>query len=417
MDISTFDNFDLLIAIILFILILLSAFFSSSETSLMAINQIKLDNAEEKGSISAKRVNSLRAKITEVLGVILIGNNLVNISASALLTYYIISKFGDQYVWAGTLILTIVVIIFAEIAPKNYATKQPESIAYPASKPLEILTNIIGWFAKILTSIGNLITGTNSDENYFSQNLNRDELKSVLQKDTEQVDEDEMIALKSLLELNELTVEDILIPIQEVISININDENIKSIPEKDIFFPVFDETSQDILGFIHSKEADQLKALGSSARDILISPYYVPESTSLFAQLKQFQKTGNEIGMVVDEYGNFTGIVTLEDLIEQIIGRLNQEEKDPSMLINDDLSVTADGSTTIRELNTYMSWDLPEDGQKTISGLITDELDMIPTANICITLGSYKLETLGIENNLIKEVKVSRVSEDSADII
>jgi len=279
------------------------------------------------------------------------------------------------------------------------------------------LTNIIGWFAKILTSIGNLITGTNSSENYFSQNLNRDELKSVLQKDTEQVDEDEMLALKSLLELNELTVEDILIPIQEVISININDENIKNIPEKDIFFPVFDETSQDILGFIHSKEADQLEALGSSARDILISPYYVPESTSLFAQLKQFQKTGNEIGMVVDEYGNFTGIVTLEDLIEQIIGRLNQDEIDPSMLINDDLSVTADGSTTIRELNTYMSWDLPEDGQKTISGLITDELDMIPTANICITLGSYKLETLGIEDNLIKEVKVSRVSEDSADII
>ena len=383
----------------------------------MAINQIKLDNAEEKGSVSAKRVNSLRAKITEVLGVILIGNNLVNISASALLTYYIISKFGDQYVWAGTLILTIVVIIFAEIAPKNYATKQPESIAYPAIKPLEILTNMIGWFAKILTSIGNLITGTNSDENYFSQNLNRDELKSVLQKDTEQVDEDEKIALKSLLELNELTVEDILIPIQEVISININDENIKSIPEKDIFFPVFDETSQDILGFIHSKEADQLQALGSSARDILISPYYVPESTSLFAQLKQFQKTGNEIGMVVDEYGNFTGIVTLEDLIEQIIGRLNQDEKDSSMLINDDFSVTADGSTTIRELNTYMSWDLPEDGQKTISGLITDELDMIPTANICITLGSYKLETLGIEDNLIKEVKVSRVSEDSAEII
>ena len=108
----------------------------------------------------------------------------------------------------------------------------------------------------------------------------------------------------------------------------------------------------------------------------------MPESTSLFAQLKQFQKTGNEIGMVVDEYGNFTGIVTLEDLIEQIIGRLNQEETDSSMLINDDLSVTVDGSTTIRELNTYMSWDLPEDGQKTISGLITDELDMIPTANM-----------------------------------
>ncbi len=415
MDISNFDNFDLFVAVILLFLILLSAFFSSSETSLMTLNQIKLDSAEEKGDLSAKRVNNLRSKITEVLGVILIGNNLVNISASALLTYFIIVRFGDQYVWAGTLILTIVVIVFAEIAPKNFATKKPESIAYPASRPLEVLTNIFGWFAKILTSIGNVITGTTNEENYFSKNLNREELKSVLQKDTEEVEQDEMTALKSLLELNELTVEDILIPINEVISIKINDVDFENLPDKDIFFPVFDDKSEEILGFIHSKEVIQLENMGASAKDLLIEPYYVPESTSLFAQLKQFQKSGNEIGMVVDEYGNFTGIVTLEDLIEQIVGRLNQEDSNAGILINDDFSVTVDGSISIRELNNHMSWDLPEDGQKTISGLITDEMDMIPTADICITIDSYKLETLGIEDNLIKAVKVSRVSvEDSA---
>ena len=185
-----FDGFILFVTFSLVVLIL-SAFFSSSETSLMAINQIKLDSAEKKEIKRKKRTNDLRKRINEVLGVILIGNNLVNITASALLTYFIIKQFGDEYVWIGTLLLTLFIIIFAEIAPKNFAARNPESIAYPASKPLEFFTKYLGWLSKILTSIGNNLIRSENQENYFSKSLNREELKSVLESQTDQVDQEE----------------------------------------------------------------------------------------------------------------------------------------------------------------------------------------------------------------------------------
>ena len=404
-----FDTFILFVILSLVVLIILSAFFSSSETSLMAINQIKLNNAEKKGNKNAKRTNNLRKKINEVLGVILIGNNLVNISASALLTYFIIKQFGDEYVWIGTLILTLFIIIFAEIAPKNFAARNPEAIAYPASKPLQFFTKYLGWISKILTSIGNYITRSENEENYFSKSLNREELKSVLDSKTEHVDEDEMEALKSLLELKDLTVEDILIPISEVISLKETDNTLPVNIEKNIFYPVFNDEENEIIGFIHSKEVEQFQNIDTNINDFLIDPYYVPESTSLFSQLKQFQKQGNEVGMVVDEYGSFTGLVTLEDLIEQIVGRLNQEEEELRILVNDDLSITAEGSTSIRELNKFMSWKIPEDGAKTLSGFVIDHLDHFPKGNICLTIDGYAIETMKIRENFIDEVKVSRI--------
>lgn len=403
-----FDGFILFVIFSLVVLIILSAFFSSSETSLMAINQIKLDSAEKKGDKNAKRTNNLRKRINEVLGVILIGNNLVNITASALLTYFIIKQFGDEYVWIGTLLLTLFIIIFAEIAPKNFAARNPESIAYPASKPLEFFTKYLGWLSKILTSIGNNLIRSENQENYFSKSLNREELKSVLESETDQVDQEEMDALKSLLELKDLTVEDILIPINEVISIKKSDHKLPVNIEKNIFYPVFNDEENEILGFIHSKEVEQFQNLKTDIEDFLIDPYYVPESTSLFAQLKQFQKQGNEVGMVVDEYGNLTGLVTLEDLIEQIVGRLNQEEEELGILVNEDFSITADGSTSIRELNKFMSWNIPEDRAKTLSGFVIDHLDQFPKGNICITIDGYKIETTKISDNLITEAIISK---------
>ena len=386
------DSFGFVLIIVLILLILVSAFFSGSETSIMAINQIKLDNASEKGQKSAKRVNSLRKRVDEVLGVILIGNNLVNISASALLTYFVIKEFGDQYVWAGTLILTILIIVFAEIAPKNFAAKKPEAIAYPASIILEFLTNSFGWLSRILNFFSSKVTGVKNEENYFAQNLNRDELKSVLTKETEEVDKEEMEAMKSLLELKELTVQDILIPMSEVISLNLEEIESFDNDERDRFYPVYEKENSEVLGFIHSKEIEQLEEFKMDSDDFLIEPYYVPESTQLFSQLKNFQKNGTEVALVVDEYGEKTGLITLEDLIEQIVGRL------------------ADGSVIVRDLNKHMSWDLPEDGAKTLSGLIVKHLDEIPTGNICVTLGQYKIETTQIENNVVRQVKVSKIN-------
>ena len=402
------DSFLIGILIILIVLLILSAFFSSSETSLIALNQIKLNAAEKKGDKGATRVNKLREKINEVLGVILIGNNLVNISASALLTVLIIRRFGDEYVWIGTLILTLFIIIFAEIAPKNFAAKKPEAIAYPASRPLEVLTNILGWFSKILTNFSNSLTGTKSEENYFSKGLNREELRSVLDEDTEEVDKDEMNALKSLLELRDLSVEDILIPINEVKSIKLMEDYVKNEIESDILLPVY-RNNEEIIGFLDSANIDKLSKDNDNIEDFLIPPYFVPESTQLFSQLKKFQKNGSQAAMVVDEYGSITGMVFLEDLIEQIVGRLKQEDDGDGIVMNDDFSVLVEGSMSVRELNKFMSWNMPEGKAKTLSGLIVEHLDEIPKGDVCIVLDSYKIETTKIDKNIIKQVKVSRV--------
>jgi len=404
------DSFSIILVVVLLILVIISAFFSGSETSIMALNQIKLDNAEKQGNKSAKIINSLRKEINRVLGVILIGNNLVNISASALLTFFVIKKFGDEYVWIGTLLLTIFIIIFAEIAPKSFAAKRPESIAYPASRILKVLTKYLGSFSEMLTSISNSLTGIKNNENYFSENLNRDELKSVLEKETKEVDKEEMDALKSILELKELTVEDILIPINEVLKIEIGNKSHDVPNDKDIFLPVVKRNSDEILGFIHSKEIEHFNDFSGDNIDFLIEPYYVPEKTHLFSQLKNFQKNGKEVALVVDEYGDITGLVTLEDLIEQVLGRFDPDEDEIGININEDHSVTVDGSVTIRELNKKMDWSLPEEPAKTISGLVIDQIDTIPTGNVCINLESYNIETSKIEGNLIKEIKISKIT-------
>ncbi len=402
------DNFGLVLILVLIALIFISAFFSGSETSITAINQIKLDSAAESGQKSAKRVNSLRNKMNEVLGVILIGNNLVNISASALLTYFVITEFGDEYVWVATLILTILVIIFAEIAPKNFAAKKPEAIAYPASVILEFLTNYFGWLSRILNFFSSWITGVKGGENYFAQNLNRQELKSVLDKETEQVDKEEMEAMKSLLDLKELSVQDILIPMNQVIKLNLNNIDSFDNEERNRFYPVYEEKESEIIGFIHAKEIEELENFRNDLTDFLIEPYYVPESTQLFAQLKNFQKNGSEVALVVDEYGEMTGLITLEDLIELIVGQLNTVESEEDYEIVDEFTVIAEGSTIIRELNKKLEWDLPEEGAKTLNGLIIDHLNQIPTNNVCIELHDYKLETNKIDSNKVKEVKISK---------
>jgi Putative Mg2+ and Co2+ transporter CorB len=253
-------------------------------------------------------------------------------------------------------LLTILIIVFAEIAPKNFAAKKPEAIAYPASIILEFLTNTFGWLSKILNFFSSKVTGVKNDDNYFAQNLNRDELKSVLAKETEEVDKEEMEAMKSLLELKELTVQDILIPINEVINLNLDEIDSFENDERDRFYPVREKANSEVLGFIHSKEIEQLEDFKMNSNDFLIDPYYVPESTQLFSQLKNFQKNGTEVALVVDEYGETTGLITLEDLIEQIVGRLNEED-DLGFVINDDLSVLVDGSVSIRDLNKHMSWN------------------------------------------------------------
>ena len=217
-----------------------------------------------------------------------------------------------------------------------------------------------------------------------------------------------MNALKSLLELRDLSVEDILIPINEVKSIKLMEDYVKNEIESDILLPVY-RNNEEIIGFLDSANIDKLSKDNDNIEDFLIPPYFVPESTQLFSQLKKFQKNGSQAAMVVDEYGSITGMVFLEDLIEQIVGRLKQEDDGDGIVINDDFSVLVEGSMSVRELNKFMSWNMPEGKAKTLSGLIVEHLDEIPKGDVCIVLDSYKIETTKIDKNIIKQVKVSRV--------
>ena len=216
--------------------------------------------------------------------------------------------------------------------------------------------------------------------------------------------------MRSLLDLKELTVQDILIPMNQVIVLRLEEIEKFENDERNRFYPVYENQESDIVGFIHSKEIEQLEDFKTNLTDFLIEPYFVPESTQLFAQLKNFQKNGAEVAMVVDEYGEVTGLVTLEDLIEQIVGQFNGEEEEDDYEVLDSNTVLADGSTIIRELNKKLDWDLPEEGAKTLNGLIIDHLDQIPTKNICIQLNSYKIETSKIELNKVKQARITRTS-------
>ena len=219
-----------------------------------------------------------------------------------------------------------------------------------------------------------------------------------------------MEAMKSLLDLKELSVQDILIPMDQVKKLDLNDIDNFNNEERNRFYPVYKENESEILGFIHAKEIEELENFRNDLTDFLIEPYYVPESTQLFSQLKNFQKNGSEVALVVDEYGEVTGLITLEDLIEQIVGQFNNEESEDEYEIVDEDSIIANGSTIIRELNKRMEWDLPEEGAKTLNGLIIDHLNQIPTNNVCIELDSFKLETFKIESNKVSKLKVTKTN-------
>jgi len=197
----------------------------------------------------------------------------------------------------------------------------------------------------------------------------------------------------------------------QVIKLNLDDIDSFDNEERNRFYPVYKGKESEIIGFIHAKEIEELENFRNDLTDFLNEPYYVPESTQLFAQLKNFQKNGTEVALVVDEYGEVTGLITLEDLIELIVGQFNDEEPEEEYEIIDELTVVADGSTIIRELNKKLEWDLPEEGAKTLNGLVIDHLNQIPTNNVCIELEDYKLETQKIESNKVKEVKVSKIPD------
>ena len=384
----------------------------------MASNKVKLRNLS-KGSRGAKRALKLLQRPDILLSSILIGNNFANILASAIVTIIMIDYFGGN-VLLGSIVLTLIILIFSEITPKTIASVYPEDFATKSSwllkilvgafKPLVLLTNIVSSRILKLFNVDPL-------ESVSNDNLNTDELRTLLEEHGNLIPNQSREMLSSILGMEELTVEDIMTPHAEIIGIDVT-ESIEAAQEiiKSSYYsrlPVFKGSIDSIIGVLHLKDSHQfIETLeeGVNVKDLLFETTFISQSTTISMQLKKFQQQDTNLALVVDEYGEIQGLLTLEDIFTEIVGKFGaaKAELEKEFLKKKDGSVIADGNSKIRELNSFMNWDIDEDGSKTINGVITDYLDQIPQENVCLEIGEYRIEILKIEDNSIAKAKIHK---------
>ncbi len=405
---------------ILIFLLILSGFFSGSETGMMAANKIKLKNLSKKSKNSAKRALELLKRPDQLLSAILVGNNFANILASAIVTIIMIDYFGGN-VLLGSVILTIVILIFSEITPKTMAAIKPESFATRSSfllkllvyifKPLIFLTNFI---SKNILKIFNL----DAKDATLNDNLNTEELRTLLDESGELIPKQYRKMLSSVLGMEELVVEDVMLPTNEVIGIDIDkghEEAIKIIESTSYSrLPVFDKSIESTIGILHLKDSHAfLEKLEKhkNTKKMLKKAYYVSQSTALMKQLREFLSNDQTIAFVVDEYGEMQGLVSIEDIFEEIVGNFEsgKDELEKEFIKLKDGSILTDGNSRIRDINNYLNWKIPEYKSKTINGLVTEQLDQIPQTSLCLEIEKYRFEILELDENLISKIKIKKI--------
>jgi Mg2+/Co2+ transporter CorB len=407
---------------ILVLLIFCSAFFSSSETGMMSLNRYRLRHLVKSGHRGARRANSLLERPDRLIGLILIGNNFVNILASAIATVIAVRLWGDAGIAIATAGLTLVILIFAEVSPKTMAALHPEKIAFPASyilKPLLKLAYPLVWVINGITNGFLRLFGINVND-AGNEHLSTEELRTIVHEAGSLLPHRNQSMLLGVLELNEVTVNDIMIPRNEVegIDLDLEMDQILELLSKTghTRLPVYRGDINNIVGILHMRNLAQLIQQGNLTKPAIMQvvheAYFVPESTPLQTQLLNFQRHSRRIGVVVDEYGDVEGIVTLEDILEEIVGEMSNDHDDLNQEIHpqEDGSFFIDGSAYIREVNKALHWNLPTDGPKTLNGLITEILESIPDANVCLEVSGYRMETLQICDNLVKTVRITKTA-------
>jgi len=413
------DDFPLgLLFGLLFLLVCLSAFFSSSETGMMSINRYRVSHQANSGDRPAKRVLRLLARPDRLIGVILIGNNLVNNLAAALATVLAIHYFGEVTGPAiAPLILTIVILIFAEVGPKTYAAIKPERIAYPASVALEPLLKVLYPLVWLVNTISNgllRLIGVKSLTGN-GDHLTRDELRTVVHEAGAMIPRRHQAMLLSILDLENVTVNDIMVPRHEVVGIDLEDE-LESIlaqirTSQHTRVPVFKGDINNIIGMLHLRNAARFLSKDEVTKAAIVQearePYFIPESTPLHTQLLNFQQQKRRTGIVVDEYGDVEGLVTLEDILEEIVGEFTTDMAGmhQEMHLQDDGSYVIEGTANIRELNKSLGWQLPTDGPKTLNGLILEHLESFPEGPTCLQVSNVRMEIIEVRDKVITSAR------------
>jgi len=401
------------------LLILISAFFSSSETSMMSLNRYRLKHLKGTGHRGAGRAISLLQRPDRLIGLILIGNNLVNILASAIATVIAIRLFGDAGIAIATLVLTLVILIFAEITPKTIAALHPERVAFPASL---ILVPLLKLLMPLVLSINWLTNGILklmgfSPDQSGDDAVSQEELRTIVTESASMIPSRHRRMLVNILDLEQMTVNDIMAPRNEIYGIDIEapDEAImRQLKNSEhTRLPIYRDDINQIEGVFHMRNLSQVLDSGRLVRSKLLAAadtaYFIPENTPLNTQLLHFQRQKKRLGMVVDEYGDILGLVALEDILEEIVGEFtsNLVEQNEEITRHPDGSTTCSGTVSIRDLNRQRRWDLPTDGPKTLSGLALEALEAFPSAQAAVRIEGYQLDIEEIAKTHISRLRIT----------
>jgi Mg2+/Co2+ transporter CorB len=415
-----------IIVIAVIFLLFLSAFFSGSETALTAVSRAKMHSMEKAGNKQAALVSQLLGTQEKLIGSLLLSNNLVNILASALATSLFISLFGDLGVVYATLGMTILVVIFAEVLPKSWAISNTERFALTVAPVVNVVVTVFGPITNIVTFIVRAVLrqfGINLDENSTLLS-GHDELRGTVDVLNREgvVAKDDRDRVGGVLDLHELEIEDIMVHRTAMSSIDADDSPAEIVAQilasPHTRLPVFQGENDNIIGVIHAK--DMLRALAELNYDTkkfdlhktMAEPWFVPETTSLQDQLNAFLRRQAHIALVVDEYGEVEGLVTLEDILEEIVGEIADEhdEEISGLDMQVDGSVIVDGTLPIRDLNRALDWQLPDEEATTIAGLVIHEAQMIPEEKQTFTFYGKRFVVVGREKNRITQLRIRNLS-------
>ncbi len=408
---------------VLVLLISLSAFFSSTETALMSINRYRLRHRAREGSLGARAAEQLLERPDRLIGLILVCNNFVNSAAAAIVTVITLTLGGEAFAAAGVAIFTVVLIIFGEVAPKTFGALYPEKLALPAALVYQVLIKIlypVVWTTNLIAN-GVLRLGGISREKASATSLSQEELRTVVAEASTVIPHRHQRMLMSILDLERINVEDIMVPRHEIAGIDATDDWEDILEQlrdsRHTRIPVFQGSLDTLVGILHMKKVARLLARGEFDREQLVAlartrePYYVPEGTSLNKQLLNFQRQRRRVAFVVDEYGDVQGLVTLEDLLEEIVGEFTSDtsslhkdvhrEKGGSFVVN--------AAASVRTLNRKMGWTLPTTGPRTLNGLIVEYLETIPDAGTSLRIDEYSIDILQTGDNAVKTVRLKLI--------
>ena len=402
----------------LIVLILLSACFSGSETALMTLNRYRLRYLADKGHPGARLAERLLKKPDRLIGLILLGNNFVNILASSLATVLAIKLGGEGAIAIAAGLLTLVILIFAEVAPKTLAALHPEKLAFPAAwvyTPLLKIMYPMVWLVNLIANAVLRLLRIYPDRD-SGDALSKEELRTVVAEAGALLPHRHQLMMLNILDLEKATVEDIMIPRHEIDGIDLDEdwedllEDLQHMPYTQAL--VFRGNMDHVTGFVHARrlmKSQMSEALTyESLQQVITPPYYIPEGTPLNTQLVNFQKSHQRVGLVVDEYGDVQGLVTLSDLLEEIVGQFTSDPTDSISDVQpqDDGSFLVDGSANVRELVRTFGWDLPTRGPKTFNGLIIEQLENIPEAGTSLLLAGYPVEIMQTQENAVKTARI-----------